>query len=342
MKTTVLLMIALGCGLVAAVGAYQFIEQSGARAVPLRKVVIAASAIDINEPFGDKNIRIDTWPADKVPQGAVGSLDAVQGKFARVRMYQGEPVLADKVMDINGISGAMKIPPGYRVVSVKATAETSVSNLIEPGDRVDVVVVIHEEPIETNAVAKTILKAVRVFAVNRDMDRAQDETKSADSARTVSLLLQPEHVEKLMMAAKLGEIRLALRSPDDAMVDPTAGCTFHQVLGRADVASDLTSAGMLASLNRNDSAETPEGGAEPAWTMTMITPHGSQKFCWSDVSELPEQESPSRSVEKPADEPPADDPPTSSPTESDEPPAPAKKPVPLEVARAAGGFDSAN
>jgi len=333
MKTTVLLMIALGCGLVAAVGAYQFIQQSGARAVPLRKVVIAASAIDINEPFSEKNTRIDTWPADKVPQGAVGSLDDVQGKFARVRMYQGEPVLADKVMDIYGISGAMKIPPGYRVVSVKATAETSVSNLVEPGDRVDVVVVIHEQPIETNAVAKTILKAVRVFAVNRDMDRAQDETKSTDSARTVSLLLQPEHVEKLMMAAKLGEIRLALRSPDDAKVDPTAGCTYHQVLGRADVASDLTSAGMLASLNRDDSAATPGGGAEPAWTMTMITPHGSQKFCWSDVRELPEQESPARGMEKPADEP---------PTEPDEPPAPAKKEVPLEVARAAGVFDSAN
>jgi pilus assembly protein CpaB len=337
MKTTVLLMIALGCGLVAAVGAYQFIEQSGARAVPLRRVVIATAAIDINEPFSEKNIRIDTWPTDKIPPGAVGSLDALQSKFARVRMYKGEAVLEGKVMGVDGLSGAMKIPPGYRVVSVKATAESSVSNLIEPGDRVDVVVVIQNPQVQANAVAKTILKAVRVFAVNRDMDRAQDETKSTDSARTVSLLLQPEHVEKLMMASKLGELRLALRSPDDPRVDPTAGCTVSQVLGLADVADDLASDGMLASLNRDFSAAVPSDGGEPAWTMTLLTPHSSQTYRWSDLHELPEQDATSRGAAKPADQPEQ-----SPPAGSDEAPAPAKKPVPLEVARAAAVYDSAD
>jgi pilus assembly protein CpaB len=337
MKTTVLLMIALGCGLVAAVGAYQFIEQSGARAVSLRRVVIATAAIDINEPFSEKNIRVDTWPRDKVPPGAVDSLDALQDKFARVRMFNGEPVLADKVMGVDGISGAMKIPLGYRVVSVKATSETSVSNLVEPGDRVDVVVVIQNPQVQSNAVAKTILKAVRVFAVNRDMDRSQDETKSADSARTVSLLLQPEHVEKLMMAANLGEIRLALRSPDDSRVDPTAGCTVQQVLGLAGVADDVASDGMLASLNRDYSAAVPGDNGEPAWTMTLLTPHSSQTYRWSDLHELPEQDAASRGAAKPADEPEQ-----SSPAGSDEAPAPAKKPVPLEVVRAAAVYGSAD
>jgi hypothetical protein len=240
-------------------------------------------------------------------------------------------------MGVDGISGAMKIPLGYRVVSVKATSETSVSNLIEPGDRVDVVVVIQNPQVQSNAVAKTILKAVRVFAVNRDMDRSQDETKSADSARTVSLLLQPEHVEKLMMAANLGEIRLALRSPDDPRVDPTAGCTVQQVLGLADVADDVASDGMLASLNRDYSAAVPGDNGEPAWTMTLLTPHGSQtstgRICTSCPSRTPRpavRRNPRTSRSR------------GSPAGSDEAPAPAKKPVPLEVARAAAVYDSAD
>jgi hypothetical protein len=181
------------------------------------------------------------------------------------------------------------------------------------------------------------LKAVRVFAVNRDMDRSMDETKSADSARTVSLLLQPEHVEKLMMAAKLGDIRLALRSPDDPRVDATAGCTSHQVLGTAGVADDITPDGVLASLSRPDGELPMIADGNPAWTMTVITPHGTQRYRWSDVRDLPDTEMSSPSTTAPETEP-ANTP----PADSDEPRTPAKELGPLEVARAAGVFDSAD
>jgi len=336
MKSTVLLMIAVGCGLVAAVGVYQFIQQSSARAVPIRPVVVTTAAININEPFDEDNIRVDMWPQDKVPMGAVGSLKELKDKYARTRLFKGEVILPGKVMDADGISGAVKIPPGYRVVSVKATPESSVSNLIEPGDRVDVVVVINLSQFKSNAVAKTILNAVRVFAVNREMDRTLEETKSPESARTVSLLLQPDQVERLMMAAKLGEIRLALRSPDDPRVEATAGCTVRQVLGQADVADDLGSDGMLTSLSRErDAAEWSESEG-PVWTMVLMTPRGQQKYHWSDDAELPEQESPPAAPPAPASEP-QDDP----QDEAEEDSVPAVKPIPLEVARfrKMSGFD---
>jgi pilus assembly protein CpaB len=297
MRSTVLITIALGCGLVAALGVLQYMKElPRTQAVEIRNVVAASSEIDINAPFSADNLTLIEWPGSRVPPGAISDLEQLEGKYARIRLYPGEVILPGKVMDSDDASGSVRVPLGYRVVSVKSDAQTAVSNLLEPGDRVDVIVVLGQRA-RTTAIAKTILTAVRVFAVNREMSRNSDGSDRTDTARTVSLLVTPDQAEKLMMAGELGEIRLALRSPDDPRVDETSGVTLQDMLGRRDVADEETSAGVLANVTPrtfptswNDTPNDASAVASPAWTMLLLSPERSQRFHWQDKTGLPEEE----------------------------------------------------
>jgi Flp pilus assembly protein CpaB len=294
MKSVFLLTVALGCGLVAVVGVLQYIDGARAAANTAEtRVLVAAKEININEPLNETNVEAISWPQGRVPMGVVRDVRQLEGKLAASRLYPGEPILTSKVMGVDDRSGSLKVPLGYRVVSVKVTSDSAVSSLLEPGDRVDVVAVLRQGRENPTAMAKTILKAVRVFAVNREMDRANGPSESYDEARTVSLLVQPDQAEKLMMATALGAIKLSLRAPDDTGVDETEGCTVSRVLGRGDVADEVDGSGHVGLFPSMGSAADASAGSDPAhWRMQIASPFDVESFRWSAPGQLPEREKP--------------------------------------------------
>jgi pilus assembly protein CpaB len=293
MRSVFLIAVALSCGLVAAVGVFQYLDkvQAAGRA-ETSQVLVAARDINISEALNEENVQIATLPRRLVQPGTLSDLKALEDKFARVRLYPGEPILQDKLMGSDGTASSVKVPPGYRVVSVKVTSESSVSSLIEPGDRVDVIVVLGQPHRSALAFSKTILKAVRVFAVNSDIARnTEDLDKTVEQARTVSVLLEPDHVEKLMMAAQLGTIRLALRSPEDTEVAETSGCTMDELIGRGDVADVVSDDGSLDPLGQRSAPEAPQTKApapqEDAWWMVIESPTETWDWRWQEEGGRP-------------------------------------------------------
>ncbi len=111
---------------------------------------------------------------------------------------------------------------------------SATGNLLQPGDRVDIVVSVkHAGPHQQQEqVAKTILQNVRVFAINEQWRAAEGKDKSDDSitAKTVSLLVTPDEAETIALASDLGRIRLVLRNPDDEQVADTNGSEENELL----------------------------------------------------------------------------------------------------------------
>ncbi len=201
-KPMVLFMIALGCGLVASVSVSQYMEASNkARGLPLDMLKIYVAAVDVN--IGDKldaqNVKLTEWPKDRVPEGSISNLDELNDKFPRARLYPEEPILKSKLMDRNELSRP-PIPDGYRVVSVKVDMEASVSGLVQPGDRVDLILVVKKSSESPESLAKTILRDVNVFAVDSATERSVDKDGHAIVAKTVSLLVKPAQVETVILA----------------------------------------------------------------------------------------------------------------------------------------------
>jgi len=184
-------------------------------------------------------------------------------------------------MNWDDASSSLKVPKGFRAVSVKVTMEASVSSLIEPGDHVDVIVVMKRSQ-ETPAMAKTILKAVQVFAVNSEIAKSPDKDRALGEIRTVSLLLDPEQAEKLAMGQDLGIVRLALRSPGDDTVDETRGCTMERLLGRGDVVGSESQSQDEAERREEEPAVNEEEvAASPSpsdWSIVIDSPKRTEEY----------------------------------------------------------------
>jgi pilus assembly protein CpaB len=308
-KSLVLLLIAGVCGLVASIGISQVIDRKGNTGeAPMGELFVAVTDIDIAAKLDATNVKLDKWPKDRIPEGAITKLEDLKDKFPRTRLFAGEPILAAKLMDTNsGIDNSAKIPDGYRVVSVKVSIDEVVSGLVKPGDRVDVIVFLKEGQGVLKTMSHTILRDVRVFAVNSETERSTDTSGEQVSAKTVSLLVKPKQVESVNLAAELGKLRLSLRRPNDTKTegDDDEGTDIDSLLSdgtrrnekqKAHTESPAEPQGGIYDL-LNKAQPTPAAVAsapvgepvpeKPAHTMTILTPGGSQEFQWMDPKKLP-------------------------------------------------------
>ncbi len=268
-KSLILLLLALGCGLVASIGISQVMDARNRNAAPVvekEPILVALRDIKVNEPLGEKNLKLEEWPKDKIPADAIRDLKDAQGQRAGGIILTDEPLRKAKFAVDHRIE---EIPRGYRVVAVSADAVSATGNLLQPGDRVDVLLAVKHNSSTTDQMAKTILQDIRVFAVN-DQYRPAEGNKSDESitAKTVSLLVTPSQAETIALAGEMGKIRLVLRHPDDDAVTETAGAEESEILqgsGHSDRNHDAPdgspdkNGGVLAWLKRQTTPAQPAG-----------------------------------------------------------------------------------
>ncbi len=305
-KSMILIVIALGCGLIASIGISQVMERrsiGNPMVAPTEKIYVALADIPLGETLTAQMVKFEEWPQDKIPEGAVRSLEEIEGHKPLTRLYPGEPILSAKLIDANRFTGASeKIPKGLRVVSVKVTMDSSASGLINPGDRVDVLVFLKQTRGIPHTGTRTILKNITVFAVNERTQRDIEEEADASTAKTVSLLVKPSQVEKVTLASELGKIKLSLRRSDDDSEDQANGATLADLesgsTGRSPAVSTLASTtqsstpgGITDFLKgmRAMSMQDADTTAKAGWVMHIHTPADIQVFNWDDRNSLPRE-----------------------------------------------------
>jgi len=223
-KSLALLILALGCGLVASIGITQVMNARGTgdskSADETRPVFVAVKDIPLGEPLAAEVVKLEQWPKDQPLEGAIGKIEDLEGRKCKTILYAGEPILERKLGDPNKASTL--IPPGYRVVSVRVDSVSSGGGLIGAGDRVDLLVHMVRNPsrgiMQTST--RTFLQDVKVFAVNGlpNPEAASDEDRSKD-VKVVSLLVTPAQAQEVMFNGELGKIQLVMRSSSDDNLD---------------------------------------------------------------------------------------------------------------------------
>ena len=223
-KSLALLVLALGCGLVASIGVTQVIANrqtdQAAPSAETQSIFVALDDIPLGVPLTAQVLKLEPWPKDRVPEGALTRIEDIEGRRARTRFFAGEPIIERKLLRPGETGGGISplIPKGLRVVSVKVDRVSGGGGLILPGDRVDMVVYFTQTRTASipETSTRTVLQDIRVFAVN-DQFSLDDEPdkRSITNAQTVSLLVTPAQAQKVTLAGELGRIRLVLRSPED-------------------------------------------------------------------------------------------------------------------------------
>jgi pilus assembly protein CpaB len=288
MKSLILIFIALGCGLVASIGISQVMDKGGGGGnVEMEQILVALVDIDIGAKLDAQNVKLEDWPKNKVPEGAVRRLDDVKEKFANSRFFKGEPIHVNRITD-NVQSVAGRVPEGYRAMPVKVDEDT-VMKAISPGDRVDVNVFLRKSEEIPQTGVFTILKNVRVFAVNTNTERSVDSGSKSETAnfRTISLLVKPDQSRDLAVAAQVGKILLTLRRPDQDDVEDGG----EDLTPIGDLLSGTAKLGSPSVRPSSGSASRPKppanrkGSAE--FAMELWTPNEVQSYEWHDRDQMP-------------------------------------------------------
>jgi len=297
-KSMALLMLALGCGLVASIGITQVMarrntEPSGpaAETVP---IFVAVKDIPLGEPLSAAMVKQEPWPKDRVPTGALSNIEDVEGRRIRQRLFAGEPILENKLLSKgSSAQGASAvIPIGYRVVSVLVDS-VSGSGLILPGDRVDVLVYLVSNSQNTIAETstRTVLQDVKVFAVNDVVDMEKEGKDKSITAKTISLLVTPAQAAKVTLASEMGKIRLVMRGPEDNAHAEDASAKPEELLGHSAYSDRNKEAADSKKTDKTDNKssfldllsqikakapvkQTPEPPSTISWTMRILQPNG--------------------------------------------------------------------
>jgi len=218
-KSIILLALALGCGVVAAVGITQVMatrHPEGPAQIELQSIVVAMKDVPMGDPVPPELVSLEDWPKDKVPKGAITKIEDVENRRPKARIFAGSPILESQLLGKGVLDqGASdSIPKGLRVIAVKVNEVSGSASLIRPGDRVDVLVFLQRGGDMGQTLTKTILQDVKVFAVDNSWEAATGGEKSV-VARTISLLVTPPQAEQVTLACEMGQVRLVMRSPDD-------------------------------------------------------------------------------------------------------------------------------
>ena len=224
-------------------------------AVATDDVLVASHALDVGAAVGQADIKWQAWPKANIADGMIrkstspNAIDDISGSVSRGEFFAGEPMRREKLVKgtNSGFLSAI-LPSGYRAVAITIDSAASAGGFVLPNDRVDVIRTFRDDEATKAAGAdvyrsEIILTNIRVLAIGTAV-----QEKTGDhvvQGPTATLEVDPRQAEKLILAQRVGQLSLALRSmadagqTEDAPTDTSSDSSVTIV--RNGVASSLTS-----------------------------------------------------------------------------------------------------
>jgi pilus assembly protein CpaB len=194
-------------------------------APPPVAALIATKDIPAKTRLTDAMFAVAQKPADQVDPSAFTSASQVVGQVATVPISKDAIVTHNEVASVASLGLAVQLRPGMRAIAIPVDAVKDVSNLVQPGDHVDVIAT--PPKVGASAPAFTILRDVVVLSSGVNIDTTPTVPAPGASAtpanaqtldvRTVTLEVTPEQADQLISADINATLRLALRSPEEPM-----------------------------------------------------------------------------------------------------------------------------
>lgn len=224
-KTLALLAVAAMCGLVAMMGVQQVLSKQSDGPPETARVLVAKAEILPGQPLDESNVEYKEWPAGTIPAGAVSKKEQFQERTLKVRAYPGDLILEAKLDKKGARSASSQVPKGKCIASVPIDNTMTGIGLMQPGDRVDVLVTYRPNTGNRDVggigmEVKTVLECVEIFAIDGVTDAtmiARAGDAKATASKNVSLLVTNPQARLLKLAGDMsgGKLHLTLRPMDD-------------------------------------------------------------------------------------------------------------------------------
>ena len=265
------IVIAVVCGLLAALLTYFYLSKLQQQAAPIE----AAKSVELVTPLRDitagtiiRSEMLGTMerPADQVPAGAVRSASQLVGQAGLVDLPAGQPITSAQVQSPTQLS--YRVPEGMRAVTVAIDPVVGVAGFLKPGDRVDVIATFEVGEV---TITRTVLQNVKLLALGKTANAAppkrplaegeEAEVEAAEKEQpNATLAVDPEQAQTLILSDARGKLRLALRRKFEEQYIALAATDTAEVIG------EKFEEAMAAQ--EQPKPEAPEAAPQPGATLT--------------------------------------------------------------------------
>ncbi len=236
-NNAVVLVVALVLGTVAAILARNWLlshSRANLAQGGTGTIVVAAAPLAFGTQLSPENIKEIPWSTSALPEGAFATAQELLNdgrRMALASIARNEPVMRSKIT-APGQRAALSslLDPGKRAVTVRVDDVRGVAGVIQPGDRVDVVLIRGETQSKSkDGYSDVILQSVKVLAIDQITGERPEQPTIA---KAVTLEVSAEDAQKILLATDIGRLSLILRQPAEASAEPVHRVT-EQDLGEA-------------------------------------------------------------------------------------------------------------
>jgi pilus assembly protein CpaB len=240
-----LILISFVLAVFAAVVVFMYLQSLKTPKQEARKttILVANETIPARTLISNKMIKKIQIEYNSIFEGYVKDSSKIVGKYTNETILKDEGFHIDNFLDKdNSNELSFKINSNYRAISISVTGDSGVSDLIKPGDYVDVIAYVSEKKDGSKVIrpdiAKIILQNIELLAVDKTINRDEKtdangvDVKDAEKLLTnflVTLSVQKADVEKLVLAESIGSIKLVLRPLKDKDTTQTNGTTWDNL-----------------------------------------------------------------------------------------------------------------
>jgi pilus assembly protein CpaB len=183
-------------------------------------VVVAAKARPAGQAIPADALRLAQLTIN--PEGAFKETTSLEGRVPVIDLGEGSPLLEGQL--VSGL--ALRVAEGERAFAIKADETMGVGNKVQPGDFVDVFLMLKSDGKDIDrSQARLLLSRKRVLAYGNasvdglpskmDKNAAAQQAQRNEPARTAVLAVPVDDINRLTLAESSGRLLLALRNPTD-------------------------------------------------------------------------------------------------------------------------------
>ncbi|NBY16311.1 MAG: Flp pilus assembly protein CpaB, partial [Betaproteobacteria bacterium] len=250
---TVLALVAVLAGTVAALGTHGYIDRALAEErdrlqpdVAMVGVVVARRDLQRGDPVSAETMAVRQIPTDLAPSSGISPerFESYIGSTLALSVRSGEPLLTVAIAGSDAAHFSQRLRTGFRAITIAVDEVNALSGMLQPGDRIDLMLTARAADARNDGQDQTIvlMQDVLILATGRQVhpDLRGDAESSKSQERqfgAITIEVDPDRAQRLIVAQRSGRITAILRNPTDRGAIPKAAMDVNALLGGARVPS---------------------------------------------------------------------------------------------------------
>ena len=208
------------------------LEAAAQRVDETVEVVVANRDLERGEALSGEALAVRSVPKEYVHAAAVrpSQFESFERQRLAAPLRRGE-VLLDVHAEGNGTNVfSALLRKGSRALTFEVDAVNSISGMLRPGDRIDLLLSTRGGANGAELTAP-LLSNVSVLATDQRVSKRTDENGREHQFSTITLEVSPLDAARIIVAKSSGHLTAVLRHPDDAVPNKLKAMSVAQLLG---------------------------------------------------------------------------------------------------------------